>query len=221
MNKLKSFVTSLHQSTSRNYLQRMVDDKPHCMGVASQYGHEYWDGDRRYGYGGYSFLPGRWKPVAESLINHYRLDNSSSIIDIGCGKGFLLHELKLLLPGLKVIGLDISEHGIEHSTDTIRPHLKIHDCRQKLPFEDKMFDLAISLGTLHNFKLRELRTAIAEINRIAVRKYIMVESYRTDVELFNLQCWALTAKSFLDPDDWQWIFAQCSYDGDHEFIYFE
>lgn len=221
MGKIQSFVTSLHQSTPREYLARMTDDKVHCMNVAMKYGEEYWDGDRRYGYGGYKFLPGRWKPVAEALISEYNLTNKSTILDIGCGKGYLLHELKSILPDLSVTGLDISEYGMADATDLIRPHLQYHDCRTALPFDNATFDLVISLGALHNFRLPELAVVLGEINRLAPNGYIMVESFRSNQELFNLQCWALTAKTFLDVDEWLWLYQTCNYSGDTEFIFFE
>lgn len=221
MGELVSIVTPLHQQTARDYIGRMFDDKVHCMGIASRYGSDYWDGDRRYGYGGYKYIPGRWKPVAESLVERYELTNQSKILDVGCGKAFLLHELKLLLPELQVTGIDISEHGISGSTDFIKPHLQIHDARTGLPFSDNEFDLVLSLGMLHNFTLVELETAIREIARVGRHGYVMVESYRSHEELFNLQCWALTAKSFLEPEDWKWLYRKFGFSGDYEFIYFE
>ena len=108
MGKQLNIITPLHQSTSRTYLDRMKDDKIHCMNVARQYGSDYWDGDRRYGYGGYHYIPGWWLPVAKELINQFGLTNKSRILDVGCGKAYLLYEMKLLLPGLKVVGFDIS-----------------------------------------------------------------------------------------------------------------
>ncbi|MDA8675833.1 class I SAM-dependent methyltransferase [Alphaproteobacteria bacterium] len=221
MGEIKSFVTSLHQSTQRNYLERMIDDKIHCMEVALQYEEDYWDGDRRYGYGGYKYIPGRWKPVAKALIAEYGLKNNSSLLDVGCGKGYLLHELKLLLPDIKVRGLDISKHGIGEATELVRSFLDFHDCRKPLPFADKSFDLVISLGTLHNFTLSELSIAIPEIERVGKAGYIMVESFRNTTELFNLQCWALTAKAFHNDKEWVWLYEQYGYTGDYEFIYFE
>ena len=97
MGKLVNIVTSLHESSSRDYLERMVDDKVNCMKVAKKYDSDYWDGDRRYGYGGYNYMPGRWKPVAEILIQKYNLTNTSSVLDVGCGKAYLLYEMKLML----------------------------------------------------------------------------------------------------------------------------
>ena len=112
MGQLLEIVTPLHKATQRDYLTRMQDEKVHCMQIAKKYEKDYWDGDRRYGYGGYTYIAGRWKNVAEELIKKYKLNNHSSVLDVGCGKAFLLYELKLLLPGLKVVGFDISEHGL-------------------------------------------------------------------------------------------------------------
>ena len=96
MGKLKNFVTSLHQSTKRDYVARMIDEKVVCMLKAKEYESEYWDGDRRFGYGGYKFIEGRWQSVAEKLIQNYNLTNDSKILDVGCGKGFLLFEIILV-----------------------------------------------------------------------------------------------------------------------------
>ena len=49
----------------------------------------------------------------------------------------------------------------------------------------------------------------------------MVESYRSEQEQFNLQCWALTCESFFDVDEWIRLFDRFGYTGDYEFIFFE
>ena len=95
MGALKNFVTPLHKRTKRNYVKRMNNDKVYCSKIAKKYSKEYWDGDRKFGYGGYKYIPGRWKPVAKKLIKTYKLNSKSKILDAGCGKGFLLHEIKL------------------------------------------------------------------------------------------------------------------------------
>jgi len=219
--RLRSFVTPLHRATSRDYLARMVDDKVHCMEVAKQYGADYWDGDRRYGYGGYSYRAGHWTPVARALIDTYGLRAGSSVLDVGCGKAFLLHEMLLLEPGLRVVGGDVSAHGLAGATDLVRPHLRHLDAREPLPFADGEFDLVISLAMLHNLRLPELWRCLGEIARVGRRGYVMAESYRNEREQFNLQCWALTCETFLDVDDWQWLFDRIGYRGDYEFIFFE
>ena len=221
MGKLVNYVQSLHKSTSRVYIDRMIDDKVNCMLKAKEYELDYWDGDRRYGYGGYKYMPGRWKSVAEILIKNYNLTNNSSVLDVGCGKGYLLYEMKLLLPGLKVVGFDISNHGLKDSKEEIRDQLFIHRAEDTYPFDDNIFDLVISLNCLHNLKIFELEKALAEIERVGKQGYIMLESYRDEQELFNVQCWALTCESFFDHEEWPWIYEHFGYNGDYEFIYFE
>jgi SAM-dependent methyltransferase len=221
MNKLQNFVTPLHQSTKRDYLARMVDDKVHCMLKAKEYEGDYWDGNRRYGYGGYRYIPGRWKPVAEALIREYGLKSGSRVLDVGCGKAFLLQEMLLLEPGLQVTGFDISEHGLAHAPEELRGSLFKYRAQDPYPFGNHHFDLVISLGCLHNLRLFELKTALGEIERVGRQKYVMLESYRNEQEQFNLQCWALTCESFFDTAEWIWLYQHFGYTGDYEFIYFE
>ena len=215
-----SLITPLHESTTRDCLARMVDDKVEAMKVAKRYDSDYWDGDRRYGYGGYRYIPGRWKAVAESLIERYGLDNNSSVLDVGCGKGFLLHELQLLLPGARLVGFDVSQYGLESRLPGFHGELFIHRAQDAYPFDDSEFDLVISLGVIHNLRLPELAVAIPEIERVGKSKFVMTESYRNEEEMFNLECWALTAESLLDDGEWQWLLDQNGYTGDFELIYF-
>ena len=220
MGQLLNVVTPLHKRTSRDYLARMVDDKVHCMLKAKEYEVDYWDGDRRYGYGGYRY-DGRWKVVAEHLIEHYGLGADARILDVGCGKAHLLYELKKLLPQADVTGFDISRHGLADAPEPIRPHLLRYRAQDRYPWGDGHFDLVISLGCLHNVRVFELETAVREIERVGRRKYVMVESYRNEREQFNLQCWALTAEAFFDTAEWIWLYRHFGYTGDYEFIYFE
>ena len=221
MGELVNYVSSLHTSTSRSYVERMNDGKIECMIKAKEYGQDYWDGDRRYGYGGYKYLAGRWKPVAEVLIKKYNLTNDSSVLDVGCGKAFLLYEMKLLLPNLKISGIDSSEYGIKNAKEEIKQNLFCHNAQEIYPFKNKEFDLVISLNTLHNLKIFELEVALKEIQRIGKNNYICLESFRNEKELFNLECWALTCQSFFSPEEWIWIYKHFGYSGDFEFIYFE
>jgi len=220
MGRLLNIVTPLHKETKRDYIARMVDDKVQCMIKAKEYEFDYWDGDRRYGYGGYKY-DGRWKVVAEKLIDTYELKPDARILDVGCGKGHLLYEFKMLLPGAEVVGFDISRYGIADAPDAIRNNIFRYRAQDRYPWGNHYFDLVISLACLHNLRIFELQTAISEIERVGKNKYIMVESYRNEQELFNLECWALTAESFFDTAEWIWLYDQFDYTGDYEFIYFE
>ena len=220
MGRLMNFFTPLHQKTSRDYVSRMADEKVHCMLKAREYEFDYWDGDRRYGYGGYKY-DGRWSPVAQQIIATYGLSNDSKILDVGCGKAHLTYELKLLLPEADIRGFDISKHGIGDAPEGIRPHLFNYRAQDAYPFGDDAFDFVMSLGCVHNLRVFELKTALAEIERVGKQAYIMMESYRNEQELFNLQCWALTCESFFDAAEWIWLYDHFGYTGDYEFIYFE
>jgi len=198
----------------------MVDDKVHCMNVARRYERDFWDGDRRYGYGGYRY-DGRWEQVARKLIDTYDLKDDARILDVGCGKGFLIYELKKLLPDAHLQGFDISEYAIDNAKEEIREKLFVHRAQDEYPFEDQSFDLVLSLTTLHNLCIHDLARALGQMQRVGKEKYMVVESYRSPKELFNLQCWALTCESFFSPEEWQWLFKQFGYTGDYEFIFFE
>ena len=216
-----NLVTGLHQATKRDYLGRMNDSKVEAMKKAKQYGFDYWDGDRRYGYGGYKYMQGRWAKVAQQLIDLYGLRAGSKILDVGCGKGFLLYEIQLLQPGIEIHGFDISQYGLENTHPDLKAKLFIHRAQETFPFQDNFFDLVISLGTLHNLHIFELEVAVSEIERVGKQGYIMVESFRNELEMFNLECWALTAESLMDVDEWKWIYDRFGFTGDYEFIFFE
>jgi SAM-dependent methyltransferase len=219
--RLVNLVTPLHKMTKRDYLGRMVDEKVQCMLKAKEYEFDYWDGDRRYGYGGYRYIDDRWKKVAEPLIEMYNLGPNAKILDVGCGKGYLLYELTRLLPDAEIVGFDISRHGLADAKEEIRDNLFRYKAQDRYPWGDNYFDLVISLGCLHNLRLFELETALHEIERVGNNGYIMVESYSNELELFNLQCWALTAEAFFDTAEWIWLYNHFGYTGDYEFIYFE
>ena len=214
-----SIFNSLHSSTQRNYIERMSSSKVECMEIASSFSRDYWDGERKYGYGGYHY-DGRWERVARTLIDLYRLTKNSKVLDLGCGKGFLLYEIKKLTD-CEVVGLDISQYALENSHPSIKKHLIQHNIENELPFKDSSFDLVLSLMTLHNLNLIDVESSLKEINRVGKNAYITVESYRNNQELFNLQCWALTCKSFFSPEEWEYIFSRCNYTKDYEFLFFE
>ncbi len=221
MGQLRDFATKLHKATKRDYLARMNDDKVKCMMKAKEYEFDYWDGDRRYGYGGYKYMPGRFKQMAQDLITTYNLKAGSKVLDVGCGKAFLLYEMQLLEPGLEIVGFDISKHGLASVHPDLKAKLFNYRAQDAYPFGDQYFDLAISMTCFHNLKLFELKTALAEFQRVAKQHYLMLESYRNELELFNVECWALTCEQFLSTSEWIWLYEHFGYKGDYEFIYFE
>jgi protein-L-isoaspartate(D-aspartate) O-methyltransferase len=215
------FIMKLHKRTARDYVARVVEhDKAACAEVAIQYGRDYWDGDRKYGYGGYTY-DGRWRTVAEDMASYYRLQPGDTILDVGCGKGFLLYEFTQVLPGVQVAGIDISAYAIEHAKEEIKPFLRVGNATE-LPYPDQSFDFVVSVTTLHNLYNYELRKALQEIERVGKdKKHVIVESYRNEREKANLLYWQLTCRSFYTPKEWEWVFAENGYTGDYSYIVFE
>ncbi len=218
------FLSSVHKSTKRDYLARVNDldyPKPKAADLAKKWGFDYWDGDRRICYGGYHYMRGRWTPVAKAMIEHYHIKPGDKILDIGCGKGFLLYELSLLVPGVEIYGIDISDYAIAQAKEEIKGHLQIGNANQ-LPFADNHFDLVYSITTLHNLCNYDLDKALREMERVGKQnKYLCVESYRNEVEKANLLYWQVTCEAFCTPEEWDWWFGQTGYNGDHSFIYFD
>ena len=217
-----NLVQSMHASTKRDYVQRVVEhDKAESAAVARQWGFDYWDGERRFGYGGYHY-DGRWRPLAQTLIERYSIKPGMRVLDVGCGKGYLLYEMLRIVPGLEIAGIDISRYGIENAKEETRPFLTVGNASD-LPYSDYSFDLVVSLGVLHNLPLEDVWRAVSEIERVGrgTAKYVMVESFRDEREKANLLYWQLTCLSFHNPQTWAWIYDKCGYTGDHGFIFFE
>lgn len=220
-NKELKFLRSNHTKTKRNYLNRMNDNKIACMIEAKKYGKNYWDGKRKFGYGGYRYIPNRLTEIVKKIKKKFKLSNKSKILDVGCGKGYLLYEIKKILPYAKIIGIDSSSYAIRKAKKEIKKNIFLGKAEQKYPFKRQYFDLAISFGCFHNLKIYNLKKALKEIQRVSKNTYIMVESYRNEKELFNLQCWALTCESFFSKKEWEWLFKEFEYNRNYEFIYFE
>jgi SAM-dependent methyltransferase len=215
------FISTVHKSTKRDYLARVNEfPKAESMKIAKKYDYDFWDGDRKFGYGGYKY-DGRWYKIAEAMIDHYGIKPGDTILDVGCGKGFLLYDFSQIIPEVQIKGIDVSEYAIENAKKEVKPFLETGNA-VSLPYEDNSFDLVISINALHNLYCYDLVTALKEMERVAKKnKYLVVEAYRNDEEKVNLMYWVLTAECFFTPEEWEWFFNLSGYTGDHSFIYFE
>ena len=217
------FISVLHKSTKRDYLARVNDPdypKAKAADLAKRFDFDYWDGDRRICYGGYRYIEGRWEKVARAMLDYYSLPSKPKILDIGCGKGYLLYDILKIAPDAEIYGLDISTYAINNSKEEVRNCLQIGNAT-KLPWPDNYFDLVVSINTLHCLHCYDIDKALREMNRVGkANKYLCVESYRNEVEKANLLYWQVTCEMFNTPQEWNWWFNHTGYDGDYSYIYF-
>jgi len=183
--------------------------------IARRFGREFFDGERRNGYGGFSYHSRFWQPVAPTFQQHFGLQAGDSLLDVGCAKGFMLHDFAEMIPGLRVAGIDISEYAIKNAMEDMQPHVEVGDARS-LQFPDNSFDVVVSINTIHNLNLEECVGALREIERVSRRgAFVTVDAYRNDEEKEAMFAWNLTAQTILHVDDWKALFAKAGYTGDY------
>ena len=205
---------STHPKTSRDYDKRALEKTPEVIAIAKKFDKEFFDGDRKCGYGGYKY-DGRWKTVVKRMKDHYSLPDNAAILDIGCAKGFLLHDFKELMPNCKVAGIDVSSYAIENAMPSVKQFLKIASV-EELPYPDKSFDLVISINSIHNLPLERLKKALSEVERVCrEHSYITIDAWRNEQEREDLFKWVLTAETMMHVDDWKKLFEEVGYTGDY------
>lgn len=203
-----------YPQSKRNVQSRANAKTAEHVRISRQYGFEYFDGPREFGYGGYRY-DGRWIPIAEDIIAHFGLKPGDRVLDVGCGKGFLVKDLMKVCPGLEAFGLDISEYAVMHCEPEVVGRLHVGNAR-KLPFPDRSFAAVVSVNTVHNLDRAECIQAISEIERLAPGKgYVQVDSYHTPEQRELFLNWVLTAHTHDYPEGWKQIFREAGYTGDY------
>ena len=217
MNKLGKEIDILinYPKAKRDLNARLESKSEESRKVGRKFGFDYFDGDRNHGYGGFSYNPKFWQPVIPTIVENYKISNSSNVLDVGCAKGFFLYDLKLAFPGINITGVDISDYAVENSIPEIKPYLQVGNAT-KLPFEDDCFDFVISINTIHNLNLQDCATALQEIERVTKsNSFITVDAYRNDEEKARMQAWNLTALTMMSVDEWKEFFLEVGYTGDY------
>lgn len=204
-----------YPKTRRAVSERGAARRPEDVRIARRFGYEFFDGERRHGYGGYSYHPRFWRPVVPAFIERYGLGTESRVLDVGCGKGFFLYDLSRALPGIRITGLDISPYAISHGKPEVRSRLLVADA-SALPFEDGSFDLVVSITTLHNLEGEALDRAFRELERVGRgQAFITLDAWSDERQRRRLEAWALTALTVLHVDEWRQRFAAAGYRGDY------
>ncbi len=210
MSKEINLLSSLPKP-KRNVKARAEAKDPEVVAMAKRFAYDYWDGDRKYGYGGYVY-DGRFKSVAKDIVKFFGLKDGDKILDIGCGKAFLLYDLGAE-GEFDLYGLDISHYAIRRAPHRLKARLELGTA-EKLPYKDKYFDLVLSINTLHNLPRDKCIKALQEIERVSKGKsYVVVDSYRTPEEKELFESWVLTAETYGYPEEWLEIFKEAGYTG--------
>ena len=204
-----------YPKTKRNLQEAAINRTNNEREVARRFDKEFFDGDRKHGYGGYNYNEKFWNEVVSDFVDYYKLNDGSKILDVGCGKGFMVYDFKRLYPNFKVQGIDISNYAIQNGMAEIKQHLSVASC-EDIPFEDNYFDLVISINTIHNLDEEGCAKSLEEICRVSKKhKFIIVDAYSSDEEKERMFAWNLTAKTIMHRDDWKKFFIKNNYDGDY------
>lgn len=204
-----------YPKTKRNVRERGAVKTDSDRTVARRFGKEFFDGDRRYGYGGYHYNPRFWQPVIPTFKSHFNLTPESSVLDVGCGKGFMIHDMVEIIPGISVWGIDVSKYAIANTIADMKPYVQVADARS-LPFDDNSFDVVISINTIHNLNGKDCGIAFQEIERVSRSNgFITVDAYRNEKEKELMSAWNLTAKTVMHVNEWVRFFDEIGYSGDY------
>ena len=210
INLMKNYPKSKRDIKSRGNSKTQIDRK-----IAREFGKEFFDGNRSQGYGGFNYDPRYWKEVIPDFQKHFNLSSKDSILDVGCAKGFMIFDFERLIPGISVRGVDISNYAIENAKSEVREKCSVANA-MKLPFADNSFDIVISITTLHNLEIEDLKVSLNEIQRVSRRgSFITLDAYRNEEERIAMESWNLTARTMLHVDEWKKLFKEVGYEGDY------
>ena len=204
---------SKYPKQKRDVLKRGEAKTLEQQELARKFNKDFFDGDRNNGYGGYYYNERFWINVVPDFIKFYNLKDGDKILDIGCGKGFMLYDFKKANSNFEVQGIDISEYAIKNAKPEVKDYLKIGDAKT-LEYPDKYFDLAISITTVHNLELEDCKQGLKEIDRVSKNKFITVDAYSNEKEKELMYAWNLTAKTILHTEEWKKLFMESGYTGD-------
>ena len=204
-----------YPKAKRDLTKRLETKTEEVRLVARKFDKEFFDGERKFGYGGFSYNPMYWSGVVKDFCDYYHLNEGSKILDVGCAKGFMLYDFHKLNLNLDLYGIDISKYAIDNCVHEVKNKLQVANAI-KLPFEDNFFDLVISINTIHNLDKVECATALKEISRVSKKNaFLTVDAFRNNEEKQRMDAWNLTAKTIMSVDDWIKFFEKNQYKGDY------
>ena len=199
----------------KNKVNRVVTRKLKNKLIAWELDKEYYDGDRNNGYGGFSY-DGRWLKLLPAFIKKYKLNNNSKILDLGCKKGFIMKDLKILLPGAKIYGIEDHKYPIRNAEKEIKKNI-IYTNYYNIPFKNDYFDLVIGFSSIYKYNFQDVVKTIREINRVSRKSFFTIASYSNKKEREIFEKWTLLGTTILSKKEWIELFKFLKYRGDYYF----
>ena len=204
-----------YPKTIRDINARLEHKTDEDRKIARKFGKDFFDGSRNHGYGGFFYNSRFWEPVIPTFQKYWSLSSESTVLDIGCAKGFMIYDMQRLIPGIKVYGIDISQYAIENAKQEVKNYCQVANAIN-LPFDDNSVDVSISITTLHNLDEKDIVKGLLEIERVSrVGSFVTLDAYRNSEEKERMEAWNLTAKTILHVNDWKKMFREINYNGDY------
>lgn len=188
---------------------------PSCKrDIDTTFGHDYFDGLRERGYGGYKY-DGRWKEISKRIVERYHLKAPAKVLDIGCAKGFFLLDMMSLYPGIEAWGVDTSKYAVSQAPKEVQKNIHLVD-QMKIPFKDGEFDFVMSVNTLHWVTPEKVRPALKEMMRVGKKNFFLqVDAYHNEEEKRRLLAWAPSVSTLFSVEEWVNLFNEVGYKGDY------
>ena len=156
--------------------------------------------------------------MAEKICNEYKLNNTSSFLQLGCEKGFLLKDIKTKYKDMRVEGLETSNYAITNSMPDIRKNIKYCGNYTNLNYTDKEFDFIVALGVVYTHGIQDAIRCLKEIQRIGKGKsFITLASYENKHDFWLFKQWSLLGTTILRKEEWLDILKHVKYSGDYFF----
>lgn len=177
----------------------------------------YYDSERNNGYGGFKY-DGRWKLAVNSMCDEYGLTEKSAVLNLGCEKGFIMHDFHEKFPDMKICGADVSSYAIENAMPSIKQHITHLDTFAKLPYADNEFDFVTAIGVIYTLTLYDAICCLKEIQKVGKGKsFITLGAYRNDEEFKLFRYWTLLGATILHVNEWVEVLEHAGYTGDYTF----
>jgi len=200
---------------NRDVFERLKNKSKEDVEIARKFGKDFFDGERKHGYGGFNYNPKYWGAVVRDYKKYWNLNSASSLLDVGCGKGFMLYDLFKLIPEMKLCGIDISDYAISNAIPEMKKFVQTGDAKE-IPFKDNSFDIVIAINTIHNLEKEDCAKALKEISRGSKKySFVVVDAYRNEDEKKKMYAWNLTGKTIMSVEEWKIFFKENSYEGDY------